>query len=1306
MRSIRTLALRRVCPRHSRAPRARTLRSGAPKGVCLRSLLKPRRCAFCAPGCPNFYLGDSMCDLPCLTEACGYDGGDCGVRTAASACEQCGRTKCRECFTYGSAECVGCADEPHGCAPECSFCSLCRACAQCYAADRSNVCKDTTEQITAHAAAIEVACANGVMSLPPTCEHACREALQSARAGDCWARVHAAAPSGLIDVVLQVCGGTCDDDVLGLELSLLEFCEEPIQEDITEGFHEEVEAGRRCPTNCAATLHELHSHACFELIKTRLGEARLGVVLNACPSWCASLDEVQTDLGSRVNTACLSLGGSAVAAPCTANCAAALSRARHDVCWDTYAAATSHDEGHVMQRAVDLFLAGQCEQLGECGIYMAPPSPAAVAPVSPHAGVAIDNAPARLLAACAPEFSAGHESGCSPQCREQLDLYLSLSHKDPCGVVWDQAFSPGYLESIATVCLGGCNSFAPIVVDVVASCASTFSGPTTTLSRCTLACHSALQQFSASALSKCPLERFEPTLTASQLEMARGQCEDDPNGFRCVKQFTHLVRQCGLSLDDLASWGRVPVCTADCPAAMDMFKQFACHDTFNELSRTDGGSKLRIAWTKLQTCRPQKRAPISDEVPAHRVTLSPSPPAPPHTPPKPPLPPPPPPAPSPPPPSPGEEVRISGVALGDGYLGSCLVFVDVDGSGSLDIQQEPYTTTSARATADGSAGAWTLSMDAALLLRSPAPLLRLTRPANSNHGCVDLATGLPPRVDLSAPLPSLDDAHEQQVAISPISSLLAPLRALYLPPGHTGVNARERAGAEAVAARTLTRGLGLAPRLADSRALLAFDPLTDTRRLAAGGAMALIASSHTMRTVEILHAAFPLHSTPSASEAPEQEADRLAFVSLARQLALIASGDSVANSLTALFGGGTGGTFRFTSARALMPLVEDVANTLRHANRAPVRAGAGGASLPHPWDVAVDEAVALSVVVGRAIEDALSSQASHAPRLIKQLAAIAIAVDGNVTSCLERRWTNNHGSATGIGLEPFFSCKARIDEKTFAALVEGIQHGSQRAAIGCASGCDVSDGLGVEDHGHHSRGSGGLPPRSTLHDLQGAFVGAFVASASLFLVAFVLAARRGVLPPALARRMPPVLRPPRHAVAHDARGIWVPMDSPLYAHVQMYSTEVPDALTGGDRGSMPLASQLGVEQPPSVTRVDRAHLNAGLNAPIVMPLVQAVPIAEISGTISSSAAPTPAVTPASTVVAGAATSHVNTENGADVDEHRGGARRWRPGGRSRTTGAGEALLSDGNGGSDSIVHVDERPPDVPAADEPRETNSS
>jgi len=35
----------------------------------------------CAPGCPDYWLGDNYCDSACNVEACNYDDGDCGTTT-------------------------------------------------------------------------------------------------------------------------------------------------------------------------------------------------------------------------------------------------------------------------------------------------------------------------------------------------------------------------------------------------------------------------------------------------------------------------------------------------------------------------------------------------------------------------------------------------------------------------------------------------------------------------------------------------------------------------------------------------------------------------------------------------------------------------------------------------------------------------------------------------------------------------------------------------------------------------------------------------------------------------------------------------------------------------------------------------------------------------------------------------------------------------------------------------------------------------------------------------------------------------
>ena len=45
--------------------------------------------------------------------------------------------------------------------------------------------------------------------------------------------------------------------------------------------------------------------------------------------------------------------------------------------------------------------------------------------------------------------------------------------------------------------------------------------------------------------------------------------------------------------------GKVPSCTFDCHAAIDMFRQFACHEAFEDLSQHDGGAKLRFGGTSV-----------------------------------------------------------------------------------------------------------------------------------------------------------------------------------------------------------------------------------------------------------------------------------------------------------------------------------------------------------------------------------------------------------------------------------------------------------------------------------------------------------------------------------------------------------------------------------------------------------------------------------------------------------------------------------------------------------------------------------
>jgi hypothetical protein len=953
---------------------------------------------------------------------------------------------------------------------------------------------------------------------------------------------------------------------------------------------------------------------------------------------------VSAELLGLVNAACASLAPGR----CSEPCAAALARVRSSPCWSLWDSASQdrHDQS-VMDAAVAMIKENRCDWLSDCGVGTA-------------------RGPAHsLVGACAPEFLAGHAPGCSAGCTTELDAYHSSPNQLQCGPVWEVSFMPGFLESIQAVCHGGCNDHAPLAVELAAACFGPPPGPSALPAppQCSMACHAAVQQFDASVLGDCPPDAFGRTLTASQLAGARQACSADDAGFRCVKQFTHLVRQCELSLDDLPSWGRVPSCAAGCHAAVDMFSQFACKDSFDALSQSGGGAKLRLAWTKLQACRPQ-RATIPDVIPANRVTLSPSPPRPPHLPPAPSPPPPPPPNPSPPPPALGVEVELSGVALADGYLGSCLVFIDTDGSGSLDMATEPFTTTSARSTGpEEVAGQWKLSINAALLNAYPPHLLRLLRPSHSERGCIDLATNLPPGVDLAAPLPAFGDPTE--VVISPLSSLFTALRALHLPASAPGRSRDQTTAAANAAARSMARGLGLPAPLAEPHALLNFDPLSDARRMAAGGALALVASSHTLRAVEILHAGlFPLDQPPAAPPIAGG-----GFGALARQLAMLSA------TSPGPFGmGEAGGAFHFTSMRALSEMTGDVVVALSASGVAPSVTGW------REWEVATSEAVMLLAMTGDVVEEALYAEGSHALRLVNKLSAIAIATRLNVTGCLtERRQLPPYEAPHHL------SCGWEFNRVTFDAAVDSILHGPQHASIGCAGGCAPD---AVDEHGRPRPHGGEAPPPGVMRQLEGPLIGAFVASACVFVFVFVLAARRGVLPPMLARRMPPILRPPRHVTGHDARGVWVPMSSPLYAHVQMYSTDVPtEVVASAERrrrptravATEPLATQLRAERPPSTRPADPT---APLAMHAMLPPAVGVPVTIDDDDDEIPVAPPPTAAP--------------PPRAAENSQHEGAGAR---GGGRRARGArdGAALLSPlgACGGSESMSHVDE--PATPAA---------
>lgn len=86
---------------------------------------------------------------------------------------------------------------------------------------------------------------------------------------------------------------------------------------------------------------------------------------------------------------------------------------------------------------------------------------------------------------------------------------------------------------------------------------------------------------------------------------------------KLLSLLTRLTGQLSVSCDcDLpnlpsARRGKVPSCTFDCHAAIDMFRQFACHKAFEDLSQHDGGAKLRFAGASVGRNAKRKAQPHS-----------------------------------------------------------------------------------------------------------------------------------------------------------------------------------------------------------------------------------------------------------------------------------------------------------------------------------------------------------------------------------------------------------------------------------------------------------------------------------------------------------------------------------------------------------------------------------------------------------------------------------------------------------------------------------------------------------------------
>jgi hypothetical protein len=513
------------------------------------------------------------------------------------------------------------------------------------------------------------------------------------------------------------------------------------------------------------------------------------------------------------------------------------------------------------------------------------------------------------------------------------------------------------------------------------------------------------------------------------------------------------------------------------------------------------------------------------------------------------------------PPLPAEQVTVHGVALADGYLSGCMIYLDTDGQGA------PTAVRSGHASGE-TAGQWTLTFDASMLTAWPRPVLRLPRPSYLDTSCIDLATNLPPWADLAAPLPNY--VGTTSVVISPLSSLFTALRGLT--PSDKSATTRvqqERAiaGANQEAARSLAWGLGLPP-FDEPGTLLFFDPLVE-RELQQDPfrAVILAASSRTLRAVEVLHAAFPLDEPATARYLTAGYGG--GFSALAHWL----------RDLPGYHPGQVAAAVQFSSSDSLSLLVHIVVTLLLDSG-AQDHTG-------DTWVLANNAVTAFMPVISAAIEDALSVEASDAARLLRQLSAIAIVTRQNVVSCLAEH------------PYPGSACRQMYNRAAFAAAVAEVWAGPQRASIGCAGGC------GPEVWDEHGReinplaevvGHGKGPPP----------IGALIACAAVLVFAFVLAARRGMLPPMLARRMPPILGPSRH----DACGAWVPIDFPLYAHMQMYSTHSPpSSVEGSSEGRRPtraaarepLARELRSERRPPARYVEPT-------APLVFRAAVGVPL--------------------------------------------------------------------------------------------------
>jgi len=460
-------------------------------------------CSFCSPKCPDFYVGDGHCQVSCLTEACGYDKGDCdtgGATGAAGVCHQCRSTRCELCFdaaVEGSCKQEG-QERTDG---ECAWCKMCAPCRACFPGGQggggggggggvgfpggggaaggggiaavTTTCHDPSNTIVPGLVlGLERLCAAAAFEDPPSCSGACRDKWLSARSSGCWLQVVSKAPPALLHTVQQVCFGACEDDVESFGLLFLQHCK--------AGVTPESLARVGCRLACRQVLHAIANHACVAPIRASMGEdAALldqGPLDWATPTRCSpcSASIVQLLL-MPVQEECseMLLATDGADGVCSPRCSVVLQAAQRDVCY-----------GDGSQPA---------------SLSAAPLSGAYSASVSARTTISqllrscrpMHCTAEAALSACAPAFAIPctaeaklpvcADQTCPDGCADALSRYLrdQAGGLQGCGAAGlvpgflspGFAFKPGFLESTLTLCKGGCHDHHPLYDSVTRECA-------------------------------------------------------------------------------------------------------------------------------------------------------------------------------------------------------------------------------------------------------------------------------------------------------------------------------------------------------------------------------------------------------------------------------------------------------------------------------------------------------------------------------------------------------------------------------------------------------------------------------------------------------------------------------------------------------------------------------------------------------------------------------------------------------------------------------------------------------------------